>query len=348
VPDLRRPHWVLIGSLPTAIPAGACTMFLRGSGYRSATIPVLISAGPPLRKRVLYGGRPVTGAYTVAFAATPARITEAGSVVADGILSDRPAFHAHVLHCLNTLLTLDESLLRTDNMDRAMRFVAFFDTTLGADAPSALVGEVWPNLLDPQRDRVGAFAARFQERADVVYCISASTVHNRAQARWGADAAPSNAAAYTYDGTARGHGVRAARPGCIAQSTHMDTTGLTALHEFGHAASDEANGMVVDLYVDDMRSGFVVNRKLRALATDAVPASFGSMNTTTYAADATRDGIGYEATWRSYHPALQVANRPNLMDNYWFAGANRLQCRLDGLTFDWYRRRLSSKVSRPE
>ncbi len=346
-PDLRRPHWLLIARLPAVLPGGPSRLSVRGSGYQSGSIPVSVSTGAPLVRRVLYSGRPASGAYTVAFAATPGRATTAG-VVSDGILSDRPAFHDHVAHCLRTLLTLDESLLRTDNMERAMRFVSIFDATRRADTDTALLAEVDPNLLEPQRDRVGPYSRAYWERVDVLYCISASATHNRASAWWGVDDASRTAASYTYDGTARDHGLYAQRPGCIAQSTTMDTSGLTAIHEFGHAASDQDRGMVIDLYIDDTRTGFVVNKKMRAADTDPVPANFGSMNTTTYAADAARDGIGYAAGWRSFHPALQVTNRPNMMDNYWLAGANRLQCRLDGLTFDWFHRRLSAKVGRPE
>ena len=69
----------------------------------------------------------------IVVAASPGRLDEAGTVVSDGILSDRPAFHRLVTHCLNNILTLDESLLRTGNMDRLIRFVTIFDTTRSAD-----------------------------------------------------------------------------------------------------------------------------------------------------------------------------------------------------------------------
>jgi hypothetical protein len=246
------------------------------------------------------------------------------------------------------LLTLDESILRTDNLDRMLRFVAVFDATRSADTSTALVGEVAPNILEPQRDRVNGFVSAYWERADVAYCISASSTHDRASAWFTTDEGPINAAGYAYDGTNRAHGLRAQIPGSIAQSTSMDTTGLTPIHEFGHAASDFDNGMVIDLYVDPTSTGFVVNKKMRALATDPVPANFATALGNTYTADASRDGIGYPATWTSFHPALQVTARPNLMDNYWTAGANVLTCRLDGLTFDWMLRRVRAKANRPE
>jgi hypothetical protein len=349
VPEVRRPHWVVIGQLSPLVPVGPCTVQLRSaSGWTSNQVPIDVSAGPPLRARTLYPGRPARGAYTIVFAASPGRLDEAGTVVSDGILSDRPSFHRHVTHCLNNILTLDESLLRTDNMDRLMRFTTIFDTSRAADSDTALVHEINPNILEPQRTLLNRFVSPYGERADVVYCISGSTTHTRASAWFSSDDGAMTAPTYSYDGTTHGSGLYALVPGSVALSTSMDTTGLTALHEFGHAASDFTNGMVIDLYVDATRSGFVVNKKMRTASTDPVPTNFAKVDTTTYTADAARDSIGYDTGWTSYHPSLQVANRPNLMDNYWTAGSNVLQCRLDGLTFDWYRRRLREKTGRPE
>jgi hypothetical protein len=349
VPDVRRPHWVVIGQLPPVVPVGRGTVQLRNAaGWASSQVPIDVAAGPPMQARTLYPGRTSRGAYTIVFAASPGRLTEAGMVVSDGILSDRPSFHRLVTHCLNNLLTLDESLLRTGNMDRLMRFTTIFDRTRSAGANTALVHEITPDLLEPQRTLLNGFVNPYGDRADVVYCISADTIHTRASAWFGDDEVSLTAPSYTYDGTTRRNGFYPRVPGSVAQSTSMNTTGLTALHEFGHAASDFANGMVTDLYVDDIRSGFVVNQKARALSTDPVPANFATVDTTTYTADSARDSIGYPTDWVSYHPSLQVANRPNVMDNYWTAGANVLQCRLDGLTFDWFVRRLRTKVDRPE
>ena len=349
VPEVRRPHWVVVRQLPSVVPVGFCTVQLRNAaGWTSDQVPIDVAATPPLRVRTLYPGRTTRGAYTIVVAASPGRLDEAGTVVSDGILSDRPAFHRLVTHCLNNILTLDESLLRTGNMDRLIRFVTIFDTTRSADADNVLVKEIDPDILEPQRTLTNRFVSQYWERADVVYCISASTTYTRASAWFGDDDSAMTTPTYTYDGTTRRSGLYPRIPGSIALSTSMDITGLTALHEFAHAASDFSNGIVTDLYVDATRSGFVVNQKIRALTTDPVPANFAIVDTTTYAADSARDSIGYPADWVSYHPGLQVANRPNLMDNYWTAGPNVLQCRLDGLTFDWFLRRLRAKIDRPE
>ena len=252
-------------------------------------------------------------------------------------------------HCLTNLLTLDESLLRTNNLDRMLRFVAIFDTSRVADTNTALVAGNAPNEIQPRRDQATSFARGYWERPDVVYGVSDSATFTRAFGDATRDAGPITAGGYTYDGTNRGHGLRAETAGAIALSTNMDTTGLTAIHEFGHAASEAANGWIWDLYNDGIPSSFTVNKKMRALASDPVPTNFAMAFGTTYTADASRDGLGYDSTWVSFHPSLQVTNRPNLMDNYWQAGlGNVLQCRFDTLTFDWLLRRIQTKANRPE
>jgi hypothetical protein len=346
-PDLRRPHWLLIGRLPAAVPTGRCVVHLKAGAWESTRVPVTVSDGPPMRRRVLYSGRPTTGAYTIAFAASPARM-DGTTAVSDGILSDRPAFHGLVSHCLNNLLTLDEDLLRSGNVDRLLRFVAIFDTTRSADANTALVASRSPDLLDPRRAQQGPYVSGYWERADIVYGVSASPTFTRASAFAVIDEASPSGGNYVLDGTARVHGLWAATPGTIALSTNMDTTGLTAIHEFSHAASESAT-WVWDLYTDPGSGAVDINKKFRAAATDPVPANFGTFLGTTYAADSMRDSLGYDAAWMSFHPALRVTNRPNLMDNYWLApGGHTLECRLDNLTYDWLSRRIRVKANRPE
>jgi len=296
-PDLRRPHWLLVGQLPTAVPTGRCIVFLQAGGWQSARVPVTVIAGPPMRRRVLYSGRPTTGAFTIAFAASPARI-DGTTAVSDGILSDRPAFHRLVTHCLNNLLTLDEDVLRSGNVDRLLRFVAIFDTTRSVDANTALVASRSPDLLDPRRAQQGPYVNAYWERADVVYGVSASATFTRASAFAIIDQPLPSGGSYVLDGTTRVHGLWAATPGTIAVSTNMNTTGLTAIHEFGHAASESAT-WVWDLYVDPGSGAVDINKKFRAASTDPVPANFGTFLGTTYAADASRDSLGYAAAWMS-------------------------------------------------
>jgi hypothetical protein len=344
-PDLRRPYWLLVEQLPVAIPTGPCTVFLRAPGWQSDRVPITVFDGPLQTVRVLYSGRPSTTPYTFAFAATPASEAAGGAVSADPVLTNRAVFHDTVRHCLENLLTQTESLLREDNLEASVRFVSIFDSTQGATTANALVRANAPNLLEPMRDRLNAFTGRYGVNPDIVFCISGSTTFTRASAWFTTDDNTKDGITFTCDGTTRTHRRFTDVPGSAALSTFMDTTGLTVIHEFGHAASDFNNGMVLDLYVDGTRAGFVVNKKMRALATDAIPANFGTYGGTTFQSDQNRDGIGYPNTWVSYHPALLDATRPNMMDNYWLA-AQPQRCRLDGLTLDWFRDRLRAKILR--
>jgi hypothetical protein len=349
-PDFQRPFWVLLEQLSPMIPAGPCEVFLRAPGWESDRMPVIVSNRAPLTVRTLYPGRPTMEPYTFIFAANPAiepPLFVAGNApVTDPVLSDRTAFHDVVRHCLTNLLTLTESLLRTDNFEANIRFVSIFDRAAEATAANTLVGRVSPNLIEPLRERLNSFVGRYWENPDIVFCISGNSGNTRASAWFTTDDNSRAGVSFTYDGTTPTHRRYTDIPGSAAISTFMDTTGLTAIHEFGHAASDFNNGMVIDLYVDGTRTGFVVNKKMRVRATDSIPNNFGSYGTTTFQSDQNRDGLGYPATWRSYHPALVDTTRPNLMDNYWNAASQPQQCRLDGLTFNWFADRLRAKILR--
>jgi len=324
-----------------------CEVFLRAPGWRSDRVPVTVRSGSPLTARTLYPGRPKTEPYTFVFAATPAIQSPGnGPVSADPVLTKRTNFHAIVRHCLANLLTLTESLLRTDNFEANIRFVAIFDTTQGATTANALVGQLDPNLIETLRDRLNGFVGRYAEKPDIVFCITANATHRRPTAWPTTDDDSRLGVNSTYDGVTRTHRRFTDVPGSAAISTLMDTTGLDAIHEFGHAASDFNNGMVTDLYVEGTRSGFVVNKKMRAKATDSIPYNFATYGGTTFQSDQKRDGLGYPDTWTSYHPALVDTTRPNIMDNYWRAVSHIQRCQLDGLTFDWFADRLRAKILR--
>ena len=345
-PDLVRPHWVFLASLPAAIPTGRNMVRLRSPVWTSDWVPVDVSANPAVPVRVLYTGQPKPRPYTVVFVANPSIQTEAGAFVADTVLTNRATYLEVVCYCLQNLLTVTEDLLRQGDWDRQIRFVSVFDGTLAAGDANSLAHELNPNLMETRRDRLNAFLSRYGETADMVFVMHDSGTHDRATAWYTTDDTARAATAYTYDGGARTHGHFPSTPGSAALPLNMDQTGLTPFHEYGHAASDLNNGMVFDLYVDGV-SGFMVNKKARALSTDAIPANFASYNGTAYASDQNRDGIGYPAAWTSYHPALMDAAHPNLMDNYWMAaGGNPQVCRLDHLTYAWFTDRLRAKMNR--
>lgn len=345
-PEVRRPHWVFVSQLPNALPLGRLTVRLQGTGYASQAVPIDVTADPRLRVRTIYPGAPKADPYTIAFVANPAiEAVTGGTVSADPVLTNRNGYHAALRDCVRNFFTVTEDLLRRGNRDRGMRIVSVFDETRAAVTATALAHQIAPNLMETRRDRLKSFLSGYGVTADVVFVLHGSTTHDRATAWFTTDDAAKAGVNVTVDGTTRTHRRFPSIPGSAALPISFDTTGLTPLHEFGHAASDFNNGMVIDLYVDGTRTGFVVNKKMRALATDAIPANFATYAGTTVASDTARDGVGYPTTWSSYHPQLIDATRPNLMDNYWLA-AQPQQCRLDNLTDDFMDDRLAAKLGR--
>ena len=100
-----------------------------------------------------------------------------------------------------------------------------------------------------------------------------------------------------------------------------------------------------DLYTDAALVNLQVNRKRRAAAGRVIPRKFATLDTTDYLSDRHRDGLGYPARWRSYHPELIDSRRPNLMDNYYMFTVPHL-CRLDRLTHRFLRDRICWKLGR--
>jgi hypothetical protein len=341
-PDVARPSWLLVAGLPTVIPIGETTLHVEGTGYRSQDVRVRVQGGPRVHHRTLYSGAPKPAPYTFAMVANPAIRTEAGAIVADPVLGDRAGYHAAVSYTLDNILQSSEDLLATGALESRFRFSTRFDESLPAINANALVQEDAPNLMETRRSLLNAFMGG-EYVTDLVFLLHGSTTHTRSTAWFTTDDPALPGVSYTHDGVARRHGRFAQVPGSVALT--IGAGGLTALHEFGHAASDFANGMVDDLYVDSVRPGYEVNKKGRALATNPIPSVFGVYEGTSFASDPTRDGIGYPATWISYHPQLTDPARPNAMDNYWLADDVR-RCRFDRLTRAWFLDRLAAKVSR--
>lgn len=345
-PDLVRPHWVFVSELPPAVATGRNLVRLSSATFTSNNVPVEVSSGPRLIKRVLFGGQPKTKPYTIVFVANPGIQTEAGGLIADPVLTNRPGFHSAVGYCLRNLFTVTEDLLRQGNLDAQLRLVTIFDASLPATVGNSLAHEIPPNMMETLRNKLGAFVSQYGEFADMVFVMHGSTTHGRATAWFTSDDPAKPGVAFTYDGVAHVHGQFPAIPGSAALPLNMDRTGLTPLHEFGHGASDFTNGKIVDLYVDDGPGGFQANKKFRALSTDAVPANFANYNGTNFQADPNRDRLGYPNTWRSYHPSPTDATRPNVMDNYWLAFDDPQRCRFDRLIYPWLTDRIRAKLGR--
>src|ERR1051325_4547897 len=296
-PDFVRPHLVLIADLPSSIPAGHNTVRLQAAGFDTDAVPVWVQGGERKVVRVLYTGAAKDRPYTIAFVANPAIQTEAGAFTADPVLTNRADYHSVVAYCLRNLLTVTEDLLRQSGWDGQIRFVSVFDRTLSAVDGNALAHELPPNLMETRRAGLNGFLLQYREVADIVLVIHGSTTHDRATAWFTTDDGAKPTGALTYDGAARTPGRFPPIPGSAALPLDMDRTGLTPLHETGHAASDFDNGRVIDLYSDGLTAGFVVNRKTRAMPTDPVPANFATYNGTVFASDPGRDGLGYPSPW---------------------------------------------------
>jgi hypothetical protein len=350
VPDVVRPQMGFVARLPASVPTGGHWLRLRHGGTTTGRIPVEVTAQPPYTVRVLYSGKPKAYPYTIAFVANPAIESQAGGTFnADPVLTNRAGYHNAVAYCLQNILRETEDVLRAGDIDAQMRFVSVFDATLAAQYENALARELSPNVMETRRGFLASFLARFREVADMVFVLHGSTTHTRASAWFTTDDNSRPTLSFTYDGVSRKHGRFSSIPGsCTIPITN--TIAMTALHEFGHAASDFNNGRVVDLYVDGTPGGFMVNKKFRARATDPVPANFATYNGTNFNADPNRDALGYPAAgpmpWISYHPQLIDATRPNLMDNYFFSFDTPRRCRLDQLTYAWMRDRLLAKLGR--
>lgn len=343
-PDMVRPHLVLVGGLPANIPVGRNQLSVRSAAGTTSTVPVDVSAGPLTTVRVLHPGAPKAAPYTIVFVANPAIRSETGTIASDPVLTNRPTYQGGVVYCVQNLFMQVEDVLAAQGVDALFRIVSIFDPTVSASADTALVQEDAPDIMETRRAVLAPFLARYGENADVVIALHGSTTHTRASAWFTSDDPARPSTAFTYDGAAHVHGHFNTVPGSAAIPASV-STGLTPLHEFGHAASDFTNGMIVDLYVDGGPGGFQVNKKFRALSTDPIPNNFANYNGTGYTSDLNRDALGYPAGWVSYHPVLIDPTRPDVMDNYWLT-ANPLLCRHDRLDYDFLRDRIGAKASR--
>ncbi|MFF8958000.1 hypothetical protein [Streptomyces sp. NPDC014894] len=345
-PQLVRPHWAFLSELPTSVPTGRNTVRLQAPGYRTQAVPIEVSAGPRTSVRTLYPGAPKTSPYTIAFVANPAiEAQNGGTVRADPAVINRTDYHDVVRYSLTNLFAQEEDLLRDADVDAQIRLVAVCDAALPVAAGNALAHEISGGTMETRRDRLNDFLAQYDIVADYVSVLHDSATHLRASAWYTSDDPNRPSTFFTYGGGEFGHGHFARVPGSSAMPVTTDQRGLTAMHEFCHAASDFDNGRVWDLYVNGGSGGFDVNSHSRAASTDPIPVDFAFYNGFFYQSDRTRDGLGYPADWVSYHPALIDTTRPNLMDDYWQADFP-LRCRLDRLTRGWLGSRLHAKIFR--
>lgn len=284
--------------------------------------------------------------YTIALVANPALEApwNSGAFVSDPITANQAAFDDACDYIVRSLFGLlpgqAEALLADPSIGPNVRVVSFFHDGLPAtDANSLVAQDAVSSLLVARRDKFLPFLGPHNISPDVAYAVSASATHSRASAWFTTDDPARGGTGFTLDGAARTHWHFCAIPGTVA--IHATATSLTALHEFGHAASSYSDGMVVDQYVDGHTG--VNNKKARP-----IPVAYGTLDTSAYASDPARDGLGYPATWTSYHCEPNNPAVPSLMDDYWKAAAPRTpeSCVFDKITRQFLRDRLLAKLGR--
>lgn len=353
-PDLLRPHWLLLETLPTAIPPGECQVFVEGDrGWRSSVVALRVSAVGASPTRVLHPGRPSERPFTVAFVANPAIKTTRGEIVPDPVLTQLPRFTRTVSESLKTLLTREEDLLRREGLETLIRFVTVCDPAAAVTERNALAQEYpYYPVMRPRRLAIPDFLGRYGVAADVAFVIHGSPTHKLASAQFTTDDGTGRGVEYTYDGDKRVHGLFPAVPGSVALSIYLSHAWPIALHEFAHAASECHTGRLIDAYVDGGdEPAILVNKKYRKGAGLQVPARFceygpGDAPPGKFASDAKRDGLGYPRTWRSYHPEPLEPSEPNLLDDYRRARVNPTMCRFDRVTYHWLWDRIWAKANR--
>lgn len=278
--------------------------------------------------------------------------------VADPILSDKASFHAAVTYINQCLfgeqviatpgganVTQSERLLKDPSLKGKIWVESLFIRNLEVTAGHALVEETLAsNVINPLQDNFDGLVRYFGHVADVIFAVTKSGTHNRASAYPINDDTSKGGVPFTFDGNNLNHWYQNLVPGAIA--IHSSASTLTALHEFGHAASSVSDGFVTDLYVDNPSTASnTVNFKTGR----PIPANFAKLNSTQNTSDTARDGLGYPASWTSYHCQLNDASRPALMDNYKNAPklSEQIQCRHDRITRQFLLDRIKAKTQRP-
>jgi hypothetical protein len=239
VPSFVRPHMALVARLSSSLPIGQASLRLTSpSTSPSNTVTVAVLGGPPQTVRLLQPGEAKARPYTVVFVANPGIQAAVGSTfTSDAILTNRAGYHDVVGFSFHNLFGMAEDILRQGDIDARMRMVSVFDSSRPADAANSLAHEIpQSTTMETRRSVLAPFLATFGIVADMVFVIHGSTTHTRASAWYTTDDSALGGTAYNYDGVARVHGHFPRIPGSAAVPVSVDTSGLTVIHEFAHAA----------------------------------------------------------------------------------------------------------------
>jgi hypothetical protein len=278
--------------------------------------------------------------------------------VVDPILSDKASFNAAVTYINQCLfgeqvvatpagpsVTQSERFLKDPSLNGKIWVESLFIRNLEATAGHALVEETLAsNYVNPLQDNFDGLVRFFGHVADVIFAVTKSGTHNLASAYPIKDDTSKGGVPFTLDGNNLNHWFQNLVPGAIA--IHSSASTLTALHEFGHAASSTSDGFVTDLYRDNPSApSNTVNFKVGR----PIPDNFAKLDNAQFASDKKRDGLGYPRAWTSYHCQLNDASRPALMDNYKNAPqlSEQLRCRHDRITRQFLLDRIKAKTQRP-
>ncbi|MFL5381161.1 MAG: hypothetical protein ACJ8GN_01420 [Longimicrobiaceae bacterium] len=302
-------------------------------------------ANHPVGRVIRAGDTSRPAPFTICVIANPALEApwRSGQFIVDPLTVHQAEFDASVSYVVDALFGnlggQAEVFLGDPALAPSVRVVSLFVPGLAATDANSLVGQDGvSNLLVARRTAFGHFLARFGLVADVAYAISRSESHTRASAWFTSDDDARGGVPFTLDGSSLMHRFFCLIPGTVAQ--HSTSTSLTALHEFGHALSSYSNGSVVDLYVDSNPG--VNNRRGRP-----IPGQFAVYNGTALAADPSRNGLGYEVGWQSYHCELIDPAFPAVMDNYWKAHDHVPEhCQHDRITRMFLLDRVRAKLAR--
>ena len=283
--------------------------------------------------------------------------------VVDPILSDKASFDAAVTYinrCLfgeqviagptttipaSRTVTQSERWLKDPSLSGKIWVESLFIRNLEITAGNALVEEVWASkYVTPLQDNFDGLVRYFGRVADVIFSVTKSGTHNLASAYPVRDDISRSGVAFTLDGNNLIHCYYNLAPGVVA--IHSTASTLTALHEFGHAASSDSNGFVTDLYVDNPS---IASNTVNFKRGRPIPANFAKLDAAQFASDKARDGLGYPPSWTSYHCQLNDASRPALMDNYKTAPqlSEQIQSRHDRITRQFLLDRIKAKTQRP-
>ena len=184
--------------------------------------------------------------------------------IVDPILSDKASFNAAVTYinqCLfgeqviasasrRLTLTQSERLLKDPSLNGKIWVESLFIRNLEVTAGHALVEETLAsNSRPPSAGQLRWAGALFRPCGGRY--LRRHEVWN-AQPRIGLpdkDDTSKGGVPFTFDGNKLTHWYQNLAPGVVA--IHSSASTLTALHEFGHAASSTSDGKVTDLYVDN-------------------------------------------------------------------------------------------------